>query len=95
MAVITCCDRLRGLHEPLSPTPIQVVNMIHRHDMQNSADLAATPILRRSYAPPRLTLLGDVRALTETGSTTGSEDTDGNPSNCTGQVNTTFNSCMA
>ena len=69
--------------------------MIHRHDMQNSAYLAATPNSRRTYAPPRLTLLGDVRALTETGSTTGAEDTDGNPNNCTGQVNTIFNSCMA
>ena len=54
-----------------------------------------TPVgARRAYRTPTLSLLGNVRTLTETGSMTGIEDSDGNSNNmCNGNINTIFNMC--
>lgn len=50
--------------------------------------------VRRGYAQPVLTILGDVRSLTETGSALGSEDSDGmHDDMCNGNVNAQFNMC--
>ena len=50
-----------------------------------------TKDLRSAWHSPRLTVLGDVGSLTETGSMTGMES----PQNsCIASVNTTENSCV-
>lgn len=53
------------------------------------------PNNRRAYQPPRLSLLGEVSSLTETGSRDGMEDGSENTmcSNIIAPVNTTFNMC--
>ena len=64
--------------------------------MPSHPNHAAMPVQagnRATWNTPSLNRLGDVRLLTETGSTPGAEDTDGKPDNCNGQVTTTFNSC--
>lgn len=47
----------------------------------------------QAYSRPQLLVLGDVRLLTETGSTVGIEDNNGAGNGCQGTTNTTFNMC--
>ena len=61
---------------------------------ERAINMTKSSTSRLHYVRPELVMLGDIRSLTETGSMSGAEDTDGNPTNCVGQVNMNFNSCM-
>ena len=66
--------------------------------MNDAADTSlqtTTVNARRAYQPPRLSILGDVDSLTETGSQVGMEDgsQNGSCSPIIAPVNTTFNMC--
>ncbi|QIL20530.1 hypothetical protein [Thermomonas sp. HDW16] len=58
-----------------------------------TANTSDNAVIRLNYARPMLTILGDIRALTETGSMVGAEDSDGNNGSCNGNINNTFNMC--
>lgn len=65
--------------------------MMHQNSCQSAIQRAAHSA--SEYRTPSLTVLGDMRLLTETGSAMGDEDNNPMSPGCQGQVNTMFNMC--